>query len=101
MTYRNPKLLALAREAPHCMGCGKHNGGDVVAAHSNMLSDGRGFSHKTPDHLIAYLCQDCHDAYDARVPVVGTKQERHNYLWLPAHLKTLRWLIESGHLIVK
>lgn len=57
------KLLDSARHYP-CAHCNGHEG--VVAAHCNELALGRGYSHKTPDYLVAYLCQECHDFVDGR-----------------------------------
>lgn len=41
MMFRSPKLLAMAKEAPVCFGCGKANDGDVVAAHANWSEYGK------------------------------------------------------------
>ena len=97
MPYRNHELLDLARLAPHCMGCGKRNVGDVVAAHSNQGRDGKGASMKASDAAVAFLCTiPCHVFVDQGS---GTKEQR-TELWERAHRATMRWLIESGHLVV-
>lgn len=96
MVYRNHELLDLARLAPHCMGCGKRNQGDVVAAHSNQSRDGKGTSIKASDAAVAFLCTiPCHTFVDQGK---GTAEERFE-LWERAHRATIRWLIESGHLV--
>lgn len=56
--FRNAKILAAARDVPRCTGCGKHNEGDVVAAHSNQQRDGKGTGIKAHDYRVAYLCGD-------------------------------------------
>lgn len=93
MTYRNRKLLDAAREAPHCMGCGKHNEGDVVAAHSNQSRDGKGGAHKAHDYRVAFLCCGCHTELDQ-----GRRMSREDRVafWEAAHRKTIGWLFESG-----
>ncbi len=45
MTYRNRNLLKWV-----CMNCGRGNiGGNIVAAHSNQLEDGKGMGTKAND----------------------------------------------------
>lgn len=97
MTYRNAKLLSLAKEAPYCMVCGSINEGTVVAAHSNQLRDGKGMAEKAPDYRIAYLCFVCHGQLDQGSS--WSKEER-VMIWDQAHRKTIGWLFESGHLEV-
>lgn len=98
MIYRNRKLLDLAREATHCMDCGRHNDGTVVAAHSNQMRDGKGKSIKAHDHRVAFICFACHSEIDQ-----GHKLSREERVarWEEAHRKTIGWLFESGHLEVK
>lgn len=93
--YRNPKLLKAAQDCPECMHCGKHNEGDVVAAHSNQLKDGHGRGIKAQDYRIAYLCFACHYAVDQGKDM--SKVERRE-MWDEAHRKTIGWLFESGKL---
>lgn len=97
MMYRSTKLLALAKEAPCCFGCGRHNDGSVVAAHSNQQKDGKGMGIKAHDYRIAFLGQCCHVEIDQ-----GSKlsKEQRIELWEKAHRKTIGWLFENGHLAV-
>lgn len=98
MTYRNPALLRLAQLAPHCMaaGCRAPNDGQIVSAHSNQLRDGKGTGIKASDAMIAFLCDFCHRQVDQ-----GSADGRERLaMWEDAHRRTMRWLIESGHLIV-
>jgi hypothetical protein len=94
-TYRNPKLLALAKEAPHCMSCGRPQDGSVVAAHSDSLSHGKGTGHKASDACVAFLCNLCH--YDIAVNHKIIRAEKRDK-WEQAHMKTIRWLIETDRL---
>ena len=96
--YRNKRLLDLANECNECMGCGRANAGDVVAAHSNQLRDGKGKAIKAHDYRIAYLCHGCHYSLDQGS--VLSKQERIT-MWEEAHRKTIGWLFENDHLKVK
>ena len=96
--YRNPKLLAMARECPVCMHCGKSNHDDVVAAHSNQLRDGKGRGLKAHDYRIAFLCYVCHLDLDQGKNM--SKQERVE-MWEEAHRKSIGWLCESMRMIVK
>lgn len=91
--YRCRKLLAAAKDVPVCMCCGKHNSGDVVAAHSNQLRDAKGKGIKAHDFRVAMLCNNCHFELDAGAYM--TKEERVE-LWEQAHRKTIGWLFESG-----
>lgn len=97
MIYRSPKLLALAREAPHCMDCLRFNR-TVVSAHSNQLRDGKGRSLKAHDYRIAFMCQDCHHEVDQGAKL--TREER-VARWEDAHRRTIGWLFETGRLVVK
>ena len=90
--YRNPKLLKLARLAP-CMACGADDG-TIVAAHSNQGRDGKGMGMKASDAAIAFLCYRCHTDIDQGKMSALQRLE----LWEIAHRKTVRWLIEEGHL---
>jgi len=60
--YRNKKILDFAKGEP-CQLCGR-NDGTTVAAHSDLIEDGKGVGIKASDHCIAYLCSGCHLAYD-------------------------------------
>ena len=96
MTYRNPGLLRLAAKAPHCMSCKMANAGQVVAAHSNSIEDGKGMGMKASDACVAFLCHDCHSEIDQGRQERSWKRET----WFDAYRATMRWLIESGHFIV-
>lgn len=96
MTFRHPALLSLAAKAPNCMLCGARNDGQVVSAHSNQQRDGKGTGIKASDAAIAYLCWTCHGRVDQGNEPKAVKFE----LWERGHRATMRWLLESGHLIV-
>lgn len=72
MTYRNPRLLLLARDQA-CVACGRSDG-TVVAAHSNLGEHGKGMSMKAHDGMTAWLCMRCHRELDQGS--VMTKAER-------------------------
>jgi hypothetical protein len=93
--YRNKKLLEILRKSP-CQECGREDG-TVVAAHSNQLRDGKGRGIKSSDAMIAALCYNCHMEIDQGSKL--SKQERID-IWEEAHRNTMKWLIESEHLIV-
>ena len=99
MSYRNPKLLKLASEAPRCMNpvCGKPNSGDIVACHSNSQRHGKGMGLKAHD-APAYLCSECHDYLDGRKgSMCRADRER---MFLESAYETWVWLMESGYLRV-
>lgn len=90
--YRNHELLALAKLAPVCMGCGNPNKGDVVAAHRN---EGKALGSKNPDYMMAFLgslC--CHAPLDQGS--TWTREERRAF-WMAAFWRTQEWLWRSGH----
>lgn len=91
MTYRAPKLLKYAEGRP-CVICGSV--GTTVAAHSNSLAHGRGFAHKAPDYMTAYLCFGCHDKVDGRAGGL-TKDEKRD-MWLSAWIRTVSIWFEEG-----
>jgi ferredoxin len=93
--YRNKKLLEVVRQSP-CQHCGRQDG-TVVAAHSNLLKDGKGRGIKASDYRIAALCFTCHSELDQ-----GNKmsREERKELWENAHRATVGWLFEDGHLTV-
>lgn len=74
------------------MGCGKENEGDVVAAHSNQLRDGKGTGHKAHDYRVAFLCNDCHLAVDGG----SLPREMKTQLWEQGHRHTIGYLFENG-----
>lgn len=95
MKYKNSALLALARLCPHCMGCGKVNEGDVVAAHRN---EGKGLGLKNPDYMWAALCSlKCH--YELDQGRHWSREQRRDF-WSAAYWRTQAWLWSSGHLLV-
>lgn len=96
MNYRNPKLLKLADGSP-CMMCAIQDG-TVVAAHSNQLRDGKGTGIKAKDFRVAFLCMRHHNMIDNDKEL--SREERIN-LWEEAHRRTIGWLFENDHLIVK
>lgn len=61
--YRNKALLKAARDEK-CMYCCTQDH-TVVAAHSNLGEDGHGMGQKSDDCFVAFLCYNCHSAYDA------------------------------------
>lgn len=93
-------LRELAKEAPHCMGCGLANpdGNQICLAHSNALKHGRGIGHKSRDVYGAYLCMTCHDMVDGRAGDLtkGEKREMHRQAWC----LTMEWWIENGYVRV-
>lgn len=96
MNYQNRALLDLAKLAPRCMGCGKWNEGDVVAAHANHIEKGTAL--KAPDYAWAALCTlKCHADLDQGSRM--TREERRDF-WTLAYWKTQDWLWTTGHLVV-
>ena len=93
-----PKLRNSARDAPHCFYCGRSNTvGNLVLAHSNSLSHGRGASYKSLDYFGAIVCSNpggCHDQIDGRSGNL-TKEEKRQ-MHQQAHDATLIWWIEEG-----
>ena len=98
MTYRNRKLLDLAREVPECMGCHRPNDGTIVAAHSNQLRDGKGMGNKAADYRVAFICSCCHSELDQGKAM---SREEKVAFWERAHRNTVAWLFESGKVVVK
>ena len=94
--YRNPKLLKIAQYSP-CQACGIEDG-TIVAAHSNMLRDGKGMGIKAHDYRVAYLCYKCHHAIDQGS---GYGRAMKDSVWEEAHRKTIAWLFENGWLDVR
>lgn len=88
--YRNKKLLEAVRQMP-CQHCGAQDG-TVCAAHSNFSEHGKGMGQKASDACIAALCHRCHGTLDQGKDL--SKAERRE-MWLDAHVKTIRWLIEK------
>ena len=97
MMFRSPKLLSIAKEAPRCFCCSRDNRGDVVAAHSNQLRDGKGKGMKAHDYRIAYLCGECHSALDQGK---NWTREQRVEIFEAAHRATIGWLFETGRVRV-
>lgn len=94
MVYRNADLLSLARLSPHCMDCGAHNHGQVVAAHANWAAMGKSMGMKAHDFAAAFLCDKCHVFLDCGAAL--TREDR-LAMWTAAYWKTQEWLWTSGH----
>lgn len=95
---KTSKLLQAARDYP-CAHC--HKQGYTVAAHCNELALGRGFSHKTPDFMVAYLCGDpggCHDAVDGRAHGLPLAEKR--AMWNRAYAVTVSWWFRDGLVVI-
>lgn len=92
MIYRNKKLLALAKEAPHCFRCGEYNMGQVVACHANSHLMGKATGIKAAD-LPAYMCQQCHDMIDGRTGDLS-RDEKWLY-WCEAAILSMHWALEN------
>lgn len=97
MMYRNKNLLEAAKDAPVCFGCQRTNMGDVVAAHSNQLRDGKGRGLKADDFRVAFICASCNHELDQGVK--WSRAERVAF-WEEAHRHTVGWLFKSGRLNV-
>lgn len=93
---KTAKLLDAARHYP-CAHCGR-NDGTIVPAHCNELALGRGFAHKTPDYLVAFLCSVCHDQVDGRSG--GLRLEEKRSMWNRAFVVTQAWLWKDGRIQV-
>jgi hypothetical protein len=73
ITYRNAKILRAA-QGRACTLCGQDDG-TIVAAHSNLMGDGKGIGHKAGDCFVAFLCASCHRCYDQKEGV--TQEDFH------------------------
>lgn len=85
-------LLDAAQNYP-CSHCHREDG-TIVAAHCNELALGRGFAHKTPSYLVAYLCHACHDICDGRRGGLSLEEKRS--MWNRAFVVTQSWLWRDG-----
>jgi hypothetical protein len=92
--YRNPKLLALAKDAP-CAVCGRY--GTTVSAHANWAWAGKGMGRKADDSYISFLCHAHHMELDQGKTM--TKEEKEN-MWLMAMAKTYHYLLSNNLLVV-
>ena len=91
-TYRNKKLLALARLAPRCFCCGHDNDGTIVAAHANVQSLGKGMGHKAAD-IPAFVCMYCHDKIDGRI--IDWCADYSQKEWYRAAVHSMLWALEE------
>lgn len=91
-TPKMQKLLDAAR-LYQCSNCNRQDG-TIVAAHCNELALGRGFGHKTPDYLVAYLCHECHDYVDGRRGGLTIEEKR--AIWNRAYVVTASWWFRDG-----
>lgn len=103
MTFRNRKLLDLARDES-CTNCGAEDG-TIVAAHSNMSIHGKGMSEKAHDCFIAFLCSRCHGwldqgrGCDQTDTYVGTRHDK-EIMFVRAMEKTTLRLWQAGRIKV-
>lgn len=93
---RTRKLLEAARDYP-CAHCNRKDE-TIVAAHCNELALGRGFAHKTPDYLVAYLCHECHDYVDGRRGGLALFEKRQ--MWNRAYVVTVSWWFRDGLVMI-
>lgn len=99
MTFRSRELLDVCHDTP-CMADFPHRcTGQIVPAHSNMQTFGRGSSFKADDCFVAALCQEAHDIIDGRRS--GWPKEEKQAAWLRAYVKTQRWQWEHDKLTVR
>ncbi len=96
MTYRNRKLLDLAR-GQACVWCGCEDG-TIVAAHSNLLEHGKGKGLKAHDSMHAWLCYRCHTEYDQGAKM--NREEKRDFI-LAAICKTYQRMWEQELIKVK
>ena len=80
--YRNPKILALAREHS-CQLCGADDS-TIVAAHSNQGKHGKGMSIKAHDYFVIFCCSRCHSFIDTG----SASKESRVAAWEAAYEKT-------------
>lgn len=75
------------------MRCRQPNSGQVVAAHANLQSMGKGTGIKAAD-IPAYLCSHCHDIIDGRVK---SEMDRGRLAgeWALAEAHSIRWALEN------
>jgi len=96
--FRSRRLLDLIHDAP-CMASFPHQcNGPSVPMHSNELTWGRGYAHKSPDWAIASGCPEAHSYIDGVKG--GWDKETKHAEWLRAYVKTQAWLWETGRVKV-
>jgi hypothetical protein len=88
--YRNPALLALAKEAPYCFHCRKVRDGTIVACHANTQEMGKGLKIKAAD-IPAFLCGCCHKMIDEG----PYDREYKQLLMYRAECLSMRWALEN------
>ncbi len=98
MTYRNSKILAAARGEQCTMNgpCCNRDPATTVAAHSNLLSDGKGMRFKAHDCFVAFLCSGCHDWYDGRTKAGQLAPHSRQDMFHSAMKRTWLRLLELG-----
>lgn len=95
MSYRNKKLLNLARDQA-CVMCGAMDG-TIVSAHSNLMEHGKGKGLKAHDFAVAWLCYRCHTNLDQGKDM--SKEERRDFT-LTAIVRTHLKMIEQKMIVV-
>jgi len=98
MNYRNQKLRDVAEKCETCLDCGRYAKGQVVAAHSNQMRDGKGKGIKAHDYRVAYVCEKCHAEIDQFINMTRTEAVER---WELAHRKTIAWLFESNLILIR
>jgi Putative nuclease YbcO len=86
------KAITQSAKGESCALCGR-NKGTTVFAHSNMHCHGKGRGLKAHDLFGAYLCYECHTAYDTGM--VG------NNMFAVAMAETQLRLVEKGIVTIK
>lgn len=66
----------------------------TIAAHSNWQMHGKGAGQKADDLFVAFACSNCHHWLDTS----GAPQQDRLWYWARGHARTLRRLIELGHI---
>lgn len=96
MLYRNPKLLADAKDKS-CICCGRDDGTTIAAHYSGIeaLSFGKGMGIKAHD-LCADLCHSCHNYFDGYKG--GNDYDRGFKLFKYIHLSLIRRLTNDWEL---
>jgi len=84
------------REAPCCLQLGCKPGDQVVACHSDLLHDGRGVGHKSPDCLSVPGCVTCHALFTR-----ASLGDDYFVVHARALKRWLVWAFENGKLTVE
>lgn len=96
--YRSKKLLKSA-DGQTCVLCGRCDG-TVVAAHANSVALGKGRGIKCPDYYTAWVCRQCHDQIDGRIPMQFTWAKTPHELWEVAFIRTVGQWFQQGIITV-